>query len=274
MLLEPVLGLDAGVAHFQHSRLGQMGPDPRNRPFDLAGALPGADRSDLGRQRQEQAGSLFCLWICRRQWLDRAKPQHQRLKRRLSLQPGQRRDHRGRGHQERDRDHRRGRLRHSPRGRQVRDPGIADQLLSASATRSMPARSLSPFPRKCGAVRGTEIGCCILSPTKRRSSCAGLTRVSTGLPAPPAAIAGVNGRNKSGHDDLKLRGHHCAFGSVRIGYFLGQPCVKGGIEGGKGHSGCLPVQARGRLWTPRFCRGDDIPLLSRNSKYLVMSPNS
>jgi hypothetical protein len=30
--------------------------------------------TDLGRRRQEQAGSLFCLWICCRHWLDRAKP--------------------------------------------------------------------------------------------------------------------------------------------------------------------------------------------------------
>jgi beta-lactamase family protein len=89
-LLEPALGLDAGVAHVKHSRSGQMGPDPRNRPFDFTGALPGADRSDLGGQRQEQARSLFCLWICRRQWLDRAKPQHQRLRMplRVSHRPG------------------------------------------------------------------------------------------------------------------------------------------------------------------------------------------
>jgi hypothetical protein len=36
-----------------------MGPDPRDRPFDLAGALPGADRSDLGGQRPEQTQPLF-----------------------------------------------------------------------------------------------------------------------------------------------------------------------------------------------------------------------
>ncbi len=45
---------------------------------------------------------------------------------RQRLQPGQWCDHGGRGHQERDRHHRRVRIRHSPRGRQVRDSGIAD----------------------------------------------------------------------------------------------------------------------------------------------------
>jgi D-alanyl-D-alanine carboxypeptidase len=48
---------------------------------------------------------LYCLWICRLQRLDRAEPQHQWLQRRLRLQPVQRSDHRGRGHQKRDRHH-------------------------------------------------------------------------------------------------------------------------------------------------------------------------
>lgn len=94
-LLEPVLGLDARFAYLQHSRPGQMGPDLRDRTSDFAGALPGANRSDLGGQRQEQAGPLFCLWICRLQRLARAKPQHQWIQRRLRLQSLQRRHHRG-----------------------------------------------------------------------------------------------------------------------------------------------------------------------------------
>jgi D-alanyl-D-alanine carboxypeptidase len=36
-----------------------MGPDPRDWPFDLTGAFPGADRSDLGGQRQEQPDLYF-----------------------------------------------------------------------------------------------------------------------------------------------------------------------------------------------------------------------
>jgi hypothetical protein len=54
-LLEPILGFNAGVTHFQHSRLGKWGSDLRYRPFDLIGALQGADRSDLRGQRPEQA---------------------------------------------------------------------------------------------------------------------------------------------------------------------------------------------------------------------------
>jgi hypothetical protein len=65
--------------------------------------------------------------------------------------------------------------------------------------------------------------------------------------------ARADGRNNSGHDDLKVRGHHCAFGSVHIGYFPGQPCAKAGIQGGTGRRGCPPVQARGQARNPRFC---------------------
>jgi len=43
---------------------------------------------------------------------------------------------------------------------------------------------LSSPPRK----RGKETGCSILSRTNRRPSCAGLTRVSTRLPVPPADV--------------------------------------------------------------------------------------
>jgi CubicO group peptidase (beta-lactamase class C family) len=46
----PFWGFDAGVAHVQPSRPWQVGSDPGDWAFDVAGALPGADRSDLGGQ--------------------------------------------------------------------------------------------------------------------------------------------------------------------------------------------------------------------------------
>ena len=67
---------DSGIAYVQHSRSWQVGSDPRHGTFDFAGALPGADRSDLGGQRSKPSGPLFCLRIRRCQWLDRTEPQY------------------------------------------------------------------------------------------------------------------------------------------------------------------------------------------------------
>jgi len=71
-----VLGFDSGTAYVQHSRSWQVGSDPRHGTFDFAGALPGADRSDLGGQRPEQTEPLFRVRICRCQWLDCTEPQY------------------------------------------------------------------------------------------------------------------------------------------------------------------------------------------------------
>ena len=72
----PFWGSTPGLPTSNIHDLGKWGPILGHWTFDLAGALPGADRSDLGGQRPEQTGPLFCLRICRCQWLDCTEPQY------------------------------------------------------------------------------------------------------------------------------------------------------------------------------------------------------
>ena len=72
----PFWGSTPGLPTSNIHDLGKWGPILGHRTFDFAGALPGADRSDLGGQRPEQTGPLFRLRICRCQWLDCTEPQY------------------------------------------------------------------------------------------------------------------------------------------------------------------------------------------------------
>jgi hypothetical protein len=60
-------------------------------------------------------------------------------------------------------------------------------LLRCSAVVSRCEFPVSPLLRR--AVRGMGTGCCLLIGTNQRSSCAGLTRASTGLPASSTPVA-------------------------------------------------------------------------------------